>query len=104
MEHLHGASDRDSLAGAFDALVDYTHYHFAAEEDLMALYDYSGAQGHCNDHRELERQVAEYRERVLGGDVPDKAGFLHFFETWMVRHILSEDRKYGAFLNEKGVY
>ena len=104
MEHLHGASDRDSLAGAFDALVDYTHYHFAAEEDLMALYDYSGAQGHCNDHRELERQVAEYRERVLGGDVPDKAGFLHFFETWMVRHILSEDRKYGAFLNERGVY
>jgi hemerythrin len=104
IEHLDGDADRDSLTGALDALVDYTHYHFAAEERLMALYDYPGAQGHRSEHGELALEVVQYRERVLGGDIPDKAGFLHFFETWMVRHILSEDRKYGAFLNAKGVY
>jgi hemerythrin len=104
MEHLHGEADRGSLAKAFAALVDYTHYHFSAEEQLMALYDYPGAQGHRNEHRDLALQVAEYQQRVLGGDVPDKAGFLRFFESWVVRHILSEDRKYGAFLNAKGVY
>ena len=43
-------------------------------------------------------------DRVLGGDVPDRAGFLHFFESWLVHHILNEDRKYGEFLNAKGVY
>ncbi len=104
IEHLQGEGDRDALATAFNALVEYAQYHFAAEEKLMVLYDYPGTRGHCSEHRELSLRVAKYRERVLAGDVPDKAGFLHFFESWMVRHILSEDRKYGAFLNAKGVY
>lgn len=97
-------TDCDSLAKAFDALVDYTHHHFAAEEKLMALYNYPDANTHCKKHGDLYIQIAEYRARVLAGDVPDKASFLHFFESWLMRHILDEDRKYGAFLNGKGVY
>ena len=96
--------DRASLAKALDALVAYTHYHFAAEEKLMVLYDYPGTKNHSKNHGELILQMTEYRERVLGGDVPDKSSFLHFFESWLVHHILDEDRKYGAFLNAKGVY
>jgi len=104
IEHLHGDVDCESLAAAFLALLDYAHYHFAAEEKLMALYDYPGAQGHRNEHDDLVLEVGEYRERVLGGYLPDQAGFVDFFESGMMRHILNEDRKYGAFLNAKGVY
>lgn len=104
VEHLHGDVGRGALPNALDALVDYTHYHFAAEEKLMAIYGYPIAEGHCRKHVDLMLQVAEFRERVLGGDVPDRASFLHFFKSWLVRHILDEDRKYGAFLNAKGVY
>ncbi len=104
MEHLQGEADRDSLASALDALVEYAQYHFATEEKLMGLYDYPGAPVHCREHRQLFLQVTEYRERVRAGETTDKAGFLHFFKSWMVRHILNEDRKYGAFLNAKGVY
>jgi hypothetical protein len=41
---------------------------------------------------------------MLGGELPDKADFARFFESWLVRHILDEDRRYGAFLNARGVY
>ncbi len=104
MEQLYGEVDRDSLARALDALVDYTHFHFDAEEKLMALYDYPGASDHCNDHRNMVLQIAEYRQQVLGGDLPTRASFLQFIESWLVDHMLDEDRKYGAFLNAKGVY
>lgn len=104
MEHLHNNSGRESLSNAFDALVDYTRYHFAAEEKLMALYGYAGADGHERRHTELIDQVAEYRERVLGDDMSARNGFPNFMEHWLVRHLLDEDRKYGAFLNDKGVY
>lgn len=104
IEQGYRKADRDALVKAFDVLVDYTHHHFAAEEKLMVLYDYPGAEGHSKKHGKLALQVAEYRERVLAGEAPDKASFLHFFESWMVRHILDEDRRYGAFLNAKGVY
>ncbi|MFH1605025.1 MAG: bacteriohemerythrin, partial [Pseudomonadota bacterium] len=104
IEHLHADADHESLVKALDALVDYTHYHFSAEEKLMALYDYSGADVHRKKHANLIDQGGEYWQGVLGGSVPDKASFLHFFRSWILRHILDEDRKYGAFLNAKGVY
>ncbi|OGS98006.1 MAG: cyclic nucleotide-binding protein [Gallionellales bacterium RIFCSPLOWO2_12_FULL_59_22] len=104
MKHLHGNSGRKTLSDAFDALVDYTRYHFAAEEKMLALYGYPGAGGHGRRHGEMIRQVDEYKERVLGGDTPDRAGFMNFMERWLVRHILDEDRKYGVFLNGRGVY
>jgi len=104
IEHLQQASGHEALAMAFDALVEYTHYHFAAEEQLMMLYEYPGMETHSRKHNDLFNQIAEYKERALGGDRPDKTSFKRFFEVWLVRHILSEDCKYGAFLNAKGVY
>ena len=70
----------------------------------MALYGYPGAEDHGKKHGDLILQAAEYRQGVLGGDAPGKAGFLHFFESWLVHHVLGEDREYGAFLNARGVY
>lgn len=104
VEHLQNNSTRDSLANAFDALVDYTRYHFAAEEKLMALYHYPDTDQHAKRHKELIHHVVEYMEKILDGNIPDKAAFISFMENWLVRHLLDEDRKYGAFLNNKGVY
>lgn len=104
VERLRGEADSEALARTFDALVEYVSYHFSAEENLMALYGYTGAEGHCGRHAELLGQVIQYKERVLAGEVPDQAKFLHFFESWLVPHILADDRQYGAFLNAKGVY
>jgi len=104
LSHLHKDVDRDALARALNALVDYTGYHFAAEEELMTLYHYPGAAAHCSKHKDLARQVAEYAEQARSGEAPQKAVFLKFFEAWLVQHIVDEDCKYGEFLNTKGVY
>ncbi|MDD5285078.1 MAG: bacteriohemerythrin [Desulfuromonadaceae bacterium] len=101
-KHLHNGSERKSLANAFESLVEYTHYHFSAEEKLMEFYGYPETDGHTRKHKDLICQVLEYRDQVLANDLPAKAGFTNFMEHWLVRHVLEEDRKYGAFLNEKG--
>lgn len=104
IEHLHGNTNHDSLIKAFDAMVDFAQHHFAAEEKLLALYDYPGTEDHRKKHGDLIRQVNAYKERLRNGDVPDRASFLRFFESWLLRHVLDDDRKYGVFLNAKGVY
>ncbi len=104
IDNLSLEPDSSSLTNILDTLVDYTREHFKAEEKLMALYAYSGADDHRRKHNELLRQVAAYKDRVLSGDVPGKTSFQRFFEAWLVHHIMDEDRKYGAFLNAKGVY
>lgn len=103
-ELLHPDADQAALADAFDALADYTRYHCAAEEKLMALYRYPEAADHCLRHANLVGQVTDYANRVLAGEVTDKAAFIRFFESWLVRHIVDQDREYGAFLNARGVY
>jgi hemerythrin len=104
IKHLGADTDRGFLIRVFDALVDYTQFHFAAEEELMELYCYPGVESHRKNHADLFEQVAGYVERVRDGNVPEKAVFTSFFESWLVRHLLDEDRKYGEFLNSKGVY
>ena len=103
-QHLENTAERESLAGALGALVEYTRYHFVAEEKLMELYSYPEMDIHAKKHGELTMQVLEYVDRLLSGDVPEKASYINFMEHWIVRHILEEDRKYGEFLNERGVY
>ncbi|MEI6306664.1 MAG: bacteriohemerythrin, partial [Deltaproteobacteria bacterium] len=103
-EELHSGEGRESVVKAMESLVDYTRYHFTAEEKMFEKYCYSGAEMHIKKHSELISIVLEYMDKVLAGDLPDKASFMNFMERWLVRHLLEEDRKYGAFLNEMGVY
>lgn len=104
VENLPRGGNRKSLANVFDALVDYARYHFDSEEKLMASYGYPGFEEHHRKHLELLGQVADYRDRIISGKVPDQATFQRFFESWLFQHILEADRQYGAFLNSKGVY
>jgi hemerythrin len=104
MAHLYNGSERELLSNAFDALVDYTCYHFAAEEKLLALYNYPDLDRQIKRHAKLTLMVIEFKASVLSGDIPDRAGFLKFIEQWLVSHILDDDRKYGVFLNARGVY
>ncbi len=104
MAHLDPQADFDSLIHAFDSLIAYARYHFTAEENLMALYGYPGASMHSRKHAELFLQVNQYQLMLTDGNRPDKPGFLNFFKAWLLHHIFEEDRKYGTFLNAKGVY
>ena len=104
IENLPRGGNLKSLASVFDALVDYARYHFDAEEELMASYGYPGFEEHRRKHLELLRQVAEYRDRIIPGKVPDQSAFQAFFESWLLRHIREDDHLYGVFLNSKGLY
>ncbi|MBF0308003.1 MAG: bacteriohemerythrin [Magnetococcales bacterium] len=97
------AGEMPPLERAFQALMDYTRYHFAEEEALMALYGYPGLAVHREHHRRLVERVVGYWAVLKGGGVA-KEDFRSFFTDWLVHHILEEDRQYAAFLNNKCIY
>jgi hemerythrin len=104
MEHLYNNAPMDDISKAFDALIEYTHYHFAEEEKLLELYQYPQLKNQHQSHELLVAQVIEYKAQILNGYVPNQAEFLGFIQSWIVRHVFDDDRQYGAFLNTKGVY
>jgi hemerythrin-like metal-binding protein len=65
---------------------------------------YPDAEAHCAMHAELRQKVFDYRRQIQEKDATHLARTMaDFLRDWLTQHILVEDRKYGAFLFDKGL-
>lgn len=84
----------------FDDLVRYTEYHFSAEERYMELYQYPELTDHQKYHEEFTLGLTGLGKE-LKKDIPEVSRKLTLYlKNWLVRHILTEDKKYAAFCRE----
>ncbi|MBF0285137.1 MAG: bacteriohemerythrin [Magnetococcales bacterium] len=82
---------------AVDFLIHYARFHFEAEEALLRENHYPGYENHRREHQRLMTQVEAMRDHLKSRQYRPDQEFVGFFEDWIVRHILSEDRKYSQF-------
>ena len=76
-------------------LEDYTQYHFTAEEELMAKYNYPNLDRHKIEHQRLIKELKDIKQRILNNQ--DRlAGFelMLTLKDWILDHILESDHKY----------
>lgn len=92
------------LEQALDYLVEYTTMHFCDEEEIMLSHDFPGYDLHHKKHEELKREIADYQSKFIARKTQISVHFISFLKRWVIDHILTEDRKYGPFLNDKGVF
>ncbi len=96
--------DKLVLQRVSDKLVEYTLMHFRHEEMYFDDWAYPEAEKHIAMHSSLRQQVFDYRKQILEMDSVDLAlEMLDFLRNWLSQHIMVEDRKYGAYLHEKGL-
>jgi hemerythrin len=91
------------LGDILKALIDYTGNHFAAEERLMKLYSYPEYEQHKKEHNQLVQKVLDVQKKLQEGSAPISQAVLTFLKEWLVNHIQGNDKKYGPFMNGKGV-
>ena len=84
-------------------LISYTKTHFANEERIFDLYHYPDAEAHKQEHVNLIREVGSFYERFQRNEVALSVSLLQFLESWLKNHIQVTDKKYGVFLNAKGL-
>lgn len=84
-------------------LVDYTDWHFKAEEKVFDEFKYPGAEKHKKIHnamlntaRELLRD-AEQGKKILSTEL------LEFLQDWILDHIMGIDKEYSSFLKDKKI-
>jgi methyl-accepting chemotaxis protein/hemerythrin len=78
-----------------DELVDYTRYHFDFEEKFFDERGYSGSASHKETHRRFVAEIEQFRPRINQGDSGVGVALMHLLREWLVKHILSADRKYA---------
>ncbi|TET08279.1 MAG: bacteriohemerythrin [Candidatus Thorarchaeota archaeon] len=86
-------------------MIDYTEFHFSAEEKHMKEMSYPGLDLQIQQHEEfkssLKHMVTEFEED--GATAQLSEGVNTYLINWLVKHIKSIDSKFGEFLREKGL-
>jgi hemerythrin-like metal-binding protein len=84
-------------------LVDYTVFHFGEEEKLLTANNYPGLLNQQTKHKGFVSKVQEFQEDVKSGKLAIGMKVSQFLKDWLFEHIMGEDQKYAAFLNNKGI-
>lgn len=95
---------KDVLGKILDGLVDYTKMHFSREEQMMQKHSYVDYAAHKKEHDDLAKQVLDVQKKYQSGQTATLSmEVMNFLKNWLVKHIQGTDKKYGPFLNTKGV-
>jgi hemerythrin len=93
------------ISKTLDYLIDYTDFHFTAEEGHMSDHDYSGLEEQVVQHGEfvktLNNLVEDFEED--GATEPLSEAINTFLGNWLIGHIKDVDIRFGRFLEEKGI-
>lgn len=102
-EKHHNGKNSEALQKTIKELINYTKNHFVIEEKLMQQYKFPEYDLHKFDHESLIDKIARLEKKNLTGvsNITDDLAILLY--DWLLIHILIEDKKYGAYLNCKGV-
>ncbi len=80
-------------------LAEYMQFHLAVEEALLEIVGYPGRAAHGDSHAQLVAQIASLEEKLKNNATGES--LVGFFEDWFVRHVLSGDRDYAAFVKRE---
>jgi len=78
---------------------EYMQFHLAVEEALLEIVGYPDRGSHCDSHARLVDQIASLEEKLKQSATGEN--LVGFFEDWFVRHVLSNDREYAAYVKRE---
>ena len=93
----------DVIGTIITKLVNYTKTHFTTEERYMTQYAYPDLAAQKKEHEIFTKKVMDFKEAFDSGRTSLSVSVTSFVKDWLVSHISGSDRKYGPFLNSKGV-
>lgn len=79
-------------------LAESMKFHLAAEEALLEVTHYPGLQEHRDSHAKIIELMDELEAKLQHNSSGEN--LVGFFENWFVRHVLSSDREYAAYMKK----
>jgi hemerythrin-like metal-binding protein len=101
-EQILARRGRVALGESIEALLSYTQYHFAAEEQVMVTCGFPGYAAHKQEHEKLLTRVQEMDQAFQDPQgnrheaVPEALAFL--LKDWLLDHILVMDKAFAPFV------
>ncbi len=93
----------EALAHTIYELVAYASVHFADEEHLLETNEYPALEQHKEEHKKFKARIRSFIFKFSDNNEALAKEVLDFLRGWLVGHIMGEDKKYGPYLNERGI-
>lgn len=84
-------------------LIDYTVVHFKAEEKVMFTHAYPDMKAHIEEHELLKKRVYAFKADFDAGKAPLTIEVMNFLKDWLTNHIVDTDKRYGPYMNARGI-
>jgi hemerythrin len=95
INELHEAKEtgkaHDVLDGILSKLIDYTKFHFSAEEALLEELNYPELESHKATHQAFIKQIGTMLESHHNNKCYVEDMLLVLLKKWLVTHILNDD-------------
>ena len=95
---------QEIINGILDRVVQYAVTHFSDEEALMETHHFPELASHREEHQEFSNQIRTFQSIIKMERSTLSMEVLIFLHNWLNHHINGTDKKYGTFLNNKGVF
>ena len=102
VEHREGPARIGSTLGF---LIEYTDFHFSAEERHMAASGYQELETHRLKHDEFKSTLSNLEQDFLeeGATHELAASIDTLLINWLLKHIRQVDAEFGIFLENQGI-
>lgn len=93
----------NEILKTLEFMIDYTDFHFTAEERTMSEHDYPGLEFQQQQHAEfkvtLDNILEDFKEEGPTKAIANSVNV--FLLNWLINHIKGVDLKLGKFLTDK---
>lgn len=90
------------LKNSLHSLYQATVAHFSYEEGLLNKYQYPESKEHADQHKVLLEQasvfIGKFTDKNQTVELTDD--IIEFMKTWLINHVMKDDKKYSAFLQK----
>ncbi|HZV80870.1 MAG TPA: bacteriohemerythrin [Geobacteraceae bacterium] len=87
----------DCIQPKIKELIDYSEYHFTAEENYMRQIEYFEREEHIELHSMFIFKIKEMQQAYEGNELELTKSMIVFLGKWLLHHVLEEDRKYALY-------
>lgn len=102
-EAHHAGMGKEVIGKTLSDVIDYTHYHFDCEEDMMKQCGYSELTNHLKEHKDFRDQINKFSAEANKGNLILSIKTIDYLKDWTINHILGTDKEFGEFLLKKEI-
>jgi hemerythrin-like metal-binding protein len=93
--------EREVIQALLLGLIETTHAHFSAEQDLMRRWRYPAYEAHAHAHSRLLQELADLKASHSAGGLVIDADVIGSLKLWLSVHIHAMDHALAEYLKER---